>query len=86
MGFVKCLVPICSQLADYTYSTTAVFIMEKSEISGNTSWSRESVVVAVKGIIRVSKLQRIYLFYYLLDLRELANSNDVHKNLVGALF
>ena len=24
MGFVKCLVPICSQLADYTHSTTAV--------------------------------------------------------------
>ena len=40
----------------------------------------------VKGIIRVSKLQWIDLFYYLLDLRELANSNDVHKSLVGALF
>ena len=39
-----------------------------------------------KGIIRVSKLQGIDLFYYLLDLRELANSNDVHKSLVGALF
>ena len=39
-----------------------------------------------KGIIRVSKLQGIDLFYYLLDLRELANSNDMHKSLVGALF
>ena len=39
-----------------------------------------------KGIIRVSKLQSIDLFYYLLYLRELANSNDVHKSLVGALF
>ena len=39
-----------------------------------------------KGIIRVSKLQGIDLFYYLLDLRELTNSNDVHKSLVGALF
>ena len=48
MGFVKCLVPICSQLADYTHSTTADFIMEKSEIPGNISWSRESVVVGVK--------------------------------------
>ena len=48
MGFVKCLVPICSQLADYTHSTTAVFLMEKSEIPGNISWSRESVVVAVR--------------------------------------
>ena len=40
----------------------------------------------VKGIIRVSKLQGIDLFYYLLDLRELTNSNDMHKSLVGALF
>ena len=40
----------------------------------------------VKGIIRVSELQGIDLFYYLLDLRELANSNDVHESLVGALF
>ena len=40
----------------------------------------------VKGIIRVSKLQGIDLFYYLLDLRERTNSNDVHKSLVGALF
>ena len=63
--------------------------MEKSEIPGNISWSRESVVVAVKGIIRVLKLQGIDLFYCLLDLRELANSNDMHNNdksLVGALF
>ena len=40
----------------------------------------------IKGIFRVSKLQGIHLFYYLLDLRELANSNDMHKSLVGALF
>ena len=40
----------------------------------------------LKGIIRVSKLQGIDLFYYLLDLRELANSNDMHESLVGALF
>ena len=40
----------------------------------------------LKGIIRVSKLQGIDLFYYLLDLRELANSNDMHKSLVAALF
>ena len=40
----------------------------------------------VKGIIRVQKLQGIDLFYYLLDLRELADANDVHKRLVGALF
>ena len=40
----------------------------------------------LKGIIRVSKLQGIDLFYYLLDLRELANSNDMHQSLVGALF
>ena len=40
----------------------------------------------VKGIISVSKLQGIDLFYYLLDLRELANTNDMHKSLVGALF
>ena len=40
----------------------------------------------VKGIIRVSKLQGIDLFYYLLDLRQLANSNDVHISLAGALF
>ena len=39
-----------------------------------------------KGIIRVSKLQEIDLFCYLLDSRELANSNDMHKSLVGALF
>ena len=42
--------------------------------------------VLFKGIIRVSKLQEIDLFYYLLDLRDLANSKDVHKSLVGALF
>ena len=40
----------------------------------------------VKGIIRVSKLQGIDFLYYLLDLRELANSNDMHKSFVGALF
>ena len=40
----------------------------------------------LKGIIRVSKLQGIDLFYYLLDLREPANSNDTHQSLVGALF
>ena len=40
----------------------------------------------VKGIIRVSKLQGIDSFYYLLDLPELANSNEVHKSLVRALF
>ena len=45
-----------------------------------------SRVTRVKGIIRVSKLQGIDLFYCLLDLRELANSNDMHKSLVGALF
>ena len=28
----------------------------------------------------------IDLFYYLLDLRELTDANDVHKRLVGALF
>ena len=39
--------------------------------------------IIIKGIIRVSKLQGIDL---LLDLRELTNSNDVHKSLVGALF
>ena len=39
-----------------------------------------------KGIIRVLKLQGIDLFYYLLELRKLANSNDVHKSFVGALF
>ena len=39
-----------------------------------------------KGIIRVSKLQGIDLFYYLLDLQEFSNSNDMHKSLVGALF
>ena len=39
-----------------------------------------------KGIIRVSKLQGIDLFYYLLNLRELANSNYMHKSLAGALF
>ena len=33
----------------------------------------------VKGFIKVSKLQGIDLFYYLLDLRELASSNDMHK-------
>ena len=33
-----------------------------------------SFIDVVKGIIRVSKLQGIDLFYYLLDLRELANS------------
>ena len=41
---------------------------------------------SIKGIIRVSKLQGIDLFYYLLDLREFSNSNDMHKSLVGALF
>ena len=40
----------------------------------------------LKGIIRVSKLQGIDLFYYLLDLRELANSNDMHKSLADAYF
>ena len=39
-----------------------------------------------KGIIRAWKLQGIDSFYYLLDLRELADANDVHKRLVGALF
>ena len=31
-------------------------------------------------------MQGIDLFYYLLDFRELTNSNDVHKSLVDALF
>ena len=43
------------------------------------------LLYTLKGIIRVSKLQGIDLFYYLLDLRELADS-DMHKSLVGALF
>ena len=46
----------------------------------------DTISHSVKGIISVSKLQGIDLFYYLLHLRELANSNDMHKSLVGALF
>ena len=43
---------------------------------------------SLKGLslIRVSKLQGIDLFSYVLDLRELVNSNDMNKSLVGALF
>ena len=37
--------------------------------------------VKLARIIMVSKLQGIDLFYYLLDLREFSNSNDMHKSL-----
>ena len=58
------------------------------EISREMSYSNAAFIWSsiFKGIIRVSKLQGIDLFYCLLDLRELANSNDMHKSLVGALF
>ena len=53
---------------------------------GRAKVAQTTARAQVKGIIRVSKWQGIDLFYYLLDLRELANSNDMHKSLVDALF
>ena len=48
-------------------------------------------IVVVTILKRLSRFRNckdegIDLFYYLLDLRELADANDVHKHLVGALF
>ena len=59
-------------------------------LSAKNRWGAHMCPPAVRGLKGLSGFRNCEQFTcfttYLLDLRELANSNDMHKSLVGDLF